>query len=87
MEGDKPKQIPVVFYRTSSGTEVVRDWLQDLEAEDRHAIGLEFDARTVPLAGGNAAVPVSEGWPVRSKDGRCRASGLPELCSAFTTKQ
>lgn len=42
MEEDRPKQIPVVFYRTASGVEVVRQWLQGLEAEDRQAIGLDL---------------------------------------------
>ncbi len=29
--GDDRKRIPVVFYKTDSGNELVRDWLKDLE--------------------------------------------------------
>jgi hypothetical protein len=40
-EGD-PRKIPVVFYRTRGGSEVVRDWLRGLDEKDRNAVGLDL---------------------------------------------
>jgi phage-related protein len=42
------KRLPARFYRTSGGTEPVRDWLRDLDPSDRRIVGadikeLEFD--------------------------------------------
>lgn len=37
-----PRKIPVVFYRTRAGSEVVLDWLRSLDEEDRRAIGLDL---------------------------------------------
>lgn len=37
-----PPKIPVVFYRTRSGTEVVRDWLRCLDDAARQAVGLDL---------------------------------------------
>ena len=42
MVADSPRKIPVVFYRTAAGAEVVRDWLRDLDEFDRHAIGQDL---------------------------------------------
>jgi phage-related protein len=39
---DRLRKIPVVFYSTRGGREVVRDWLRGLEEEDRHAIGQDL---------------------------------------------
>lgn len=39
---DPPRRIPVVFYRTRAGAEVVRDWLRSLDEADRNAIGLDL---------------------------------------------
>ena len=33
------QKIPLVFFRTSAGSEPVRDWLKGLEEAERHAIG------------------------------------------------
>ncbi len=38
-ENDK---IPLVFYRTSSGGEPVRDWLKGLNPDDRNAVGMDL---------------------------------------------
>lgn len=50
-----PKTIVVVltvrFFRSDAGTEPVRDWLKDLEAQDRRTIGEEI--KTVQI-----------GWPL-----------------------
>jgi hypothetical protein len=36
---DRPRKVPVVFYRTVAGREVVRDWLRGLDERDRNVIG------------------------------------------------
>ena len=51
MAGQHFKEIPVVFYRTSTGVEPVRDWLRSLPDADRQTIGI--DLATVQI-----------GWPV-----------------------
>src|SRR5258705_6934145 len=42
MSADRPRKVPVVFYRTPSGTEVVRHWLRGLDDDDRNAIGQDL---------------------------------------------
>jgi phage-related protein len=42
MNADRPRKMPVVFYRTPAGTEVVRNWLRALDDGDRHAIGQDL---------------------------------------------
>jgi phage-related protein len=63
------RQLPAVFFRTETGREPVRDWLQELPKEERKIIGV--DIMTVqfrwplgmPLVGN-----VGSGiWEVRSK--------------------
>jgi predicted XRE-type DNA-binding protein len=39
MADDRPRKMPVVFYRTPAGSEVVRNWLRGLDESDRNAIG------------------------------------------------
>jgi antitoxin HicB len=36
MDADRPRKVPVVFYRTRAGTEVVRNWLRGLDESDRN---------------------------------------------------
>lgn len=42
MVAKRPQKMPVVFYQTRGGSEVVRDWLRDLDEPDRNAIGLDL---------------------------------------------
>ena len=42
MSTDRPRKIPVLFYRTPGGVEAVRDWLRSLDAVDRNAIGQDL---------------------------------------------
>ena len=42
MAGSDPRKMPVVFYRTRGGSEIVRDWLRVLDEKDRNAIGLDL---------------------------------------------
>jgi len=61
-----PRKIPVVFYRTSSGTEIVRDWLRSLDDRDRNAIGLDL-------------MRVQFRWPVGMPLCRAMADGMWEV--------
>jgi hypothetical protein len=36
---ERPRKVPVVFYRTRTGAEVVREWLRSLDEGDRNTIG------------------------------------------------
>jgi phage-related protein len=40
----KPPVLDVVFYQTASGAEPVREWLKELPAHERHAIGEDIKA-------------------------------------------
>ena len=51
MTGARLTEIPVVFYRTTSGVEPVRDWLKSLPDDDRRKIGIDL-------------ATVQVGWPV-----------------------
>lgn len=62
--------LAVVFFRAESGTEPVRDWLRDLTAEDRKAIGT--DIKTVQY-----------GWPLGMPLVRKMEPGLWEVRSAI----
>lgn len=42
MARSDPRKMPVVFYRTRGGSEIVRDWLRALDERDRNAIGLDL---------------------------------------------
>ena len=42
MEEREPKKIPLLFFRTPSGSEPVREWLKELPQEERHAIGKDL---------------------------------------------
>jgi phage-related protein len=61
-----PRKIPVVFYRTRGGIEIVRNWLRDLEAGDRNAIGQDL-------------MRVQYRWPVGMPLCRSLGEGLWEV--------
>lgn len=42
MTGKAPHKVPLVFYRSSSANEPVRDWLKALDAPDRLAVGQDL---------------------------------------------
>lgn len=66
MAGEAPRRIPVVFYRTRGGAEVVRNWLRSLDARDRNAIGLDL-------------MRVQFRWPVGMPLCRAMSDGLWEV--------
>ncbi len=63
---DRPRMMPVVFYRTRGGAEVVRDWLRHLEERDRNAVGLDL-------------MRVQYRWPVGMPLCRSMGDGLWEV--------
>ncbi|MCQ0990572.1 type II toxin-antitoxin system RelE/ParE family toxin [Jiella marina] len=68
MEPKSARKVPVVFYRTPSGNEVVLDWLRGLEETERHAIGLDL-------------MRVQYRWPVGMPLCRGLGNGLWEVRS------
>jgi phage-related protein len=39
---EEPPKIPLVFFRTASGRELVREWLKEFDREDRLEIGADL---------------------------------------------
>jgi phage-related protein len=74
MVTERSRKIPVVFYRTRGGVEVVRDWLRDLEAVERNAIG-------------NDLMRVQYRWPVGMPLCRALRDGLWEVRSTLPSKR
>ena len=72
---DAPRKIPVVFYRTPAGAEVVLDWLRELDVEDRRVVGQDPHARPVPMANRHAVVPAARRWFVGASLQPARQSG------------
>jgi hypothetical protein len=56
-------RLPVFFHRTEAGQEPVREWLQELEAQDRKALGTDL-------------LRVQEQWPVGMPVCRSLGKGL-----------
>ena len=68
MAPEQPRKVPVVFYRTRTGAEVVRDWLRGLHEGDRNAIGQDL-------------MRVQYRWPVGMPLCRPMGNGLWEVRS------
>jgi phage-related protein len=66
MAGNNARKMPVVFYRTRGGSEIVRDWLRALDEKDRNAIGLDL-------------MRVQYRWPVGMPLCRALGDGLWEV--------
>jgi phage-related protein len=71
-EGEPPK-IPLVFYRSAAGNEPVRDWLKDLDRDDRLAIGMDL-------------LRVQYRWPVGMPLCRALKGGLWEVRTSLPSK-
>ncbi len=65
-EEQNQKRVPARFYQSDNGTEPVRDWLKDLDKEDRKLIGA--DIKTVEF-----------GWPIGMPTCRPMGDGLFEV--------
>jgi phage-related protein len=63
-----PKKVQAAFYRTTDGTEPMRDWLLDLEPGDRKIIGTDIAL-------------VEYGWPIGMPTCRPLGRGLWEVRS------
>jgi phage-related protein len=68
-----PRKIPVVFYRTRAGSELVRDWLRSLNEKDRSAIGQDL-------------MRVQYRWPVGMPLCRPMGEGLWEVRSDLPSR-
>lgn len=62
--------LPVVFFATSAGAEPVREWLKDLDRDDRREIGADILA-------------VQQGWPLGLPLCRSLGHGLWEVRSSL----
>src|SRR5579872_578621 len=74
MSGSGPHKIPVVFYRTHGGAEVVRDWLRSLDDADRRAVGLGL-------------MRVQYRWPVGMPLCRALGDGLWEVRTSLPSNR
>lgn len=68
MAHDRPRKVPVVFYRTRAGTEVVRGWLQAMNETDRGAVGQDL-------------MRVQYRWPIGMPLCRAMGDGIWEVRS------
>jgi phage-related protein len=66
-------KIPLVFYRTVAGREPVREWLKDLDREDRLAIGADLQR-------------VQYRWPVGMPLCRALGGGLWEVRTGLPSR-
>jgi phage-related protein len=71
-EGLKP--IPLVFWRSATGREPVREWLDELSREDRRTIGRDI-------------AKVQYGWPVGMPLCRPLGAGLWEVRASLPSKR
>jgi hypothetical protein len=42
MDANAPRKVPVLFYRSPAGAEIVRDWLRSFDDIDRAIIGQDL---------------------------------------------
>jgi phage-related protein len=74
MANDQPPEVPVRFYRSSTGREPVLEWLRGLDREDRRAIGLDL-------------MRVQFGWPIGMPLVRSLKDGLWEVRSSLPSRK
>jgi phage-related protein len=65
-----PRKIPLFFYKTSVGAEPVRQWLRELDTEDRNVIGQDL-------------MRIQYRWPVGMPVCRPLSGGLWEVRSSL----
>jgi phage-related protein len=68
------KKVPLIFFRTESGSEPVRDWLRGLPEVERHAIGRDL-------------LRAQWQWPVGMPLCRPFGGGLWEIRTDLATKR
>ena len=69
-----PQKIPLLFYRSPSDNEPVRDWLLDLEQSERQAVGKDL-------------MRVQWRWPVGMPLCRPMGQGLWEVRTTLSTRK
>jgi phage-related protein len=69
-----PQKIPLLFFRTDTGSEPVRDWLKSLEEVERREIGKDL-------------LRAQWRWPVGMPLCRPLGNGLWEVRTALPTKR
>ena len=67
-------RLPVVFYATSAGREPVREWLRELDRDERREIGADVLA-------------VQKGWPLGLPLCRSLGNGLWEVRSTLPSRR
>jgi phage-related protein len=65
---DGPKRVQATFYRSNDGAEPVREWILELQPEDRKSIGADIAL-------------IEYGWPIGMPTCRPLSSGLWEVRS------
>lgn len=73
-EKQKPRMILLVFYRSASGGEPVREWLKNLDQVERHAIGRDL-------------LRAQWRWPIGMPLCRPMGNGLWEIRTDLPTKR
>jgi hypothetical protein len=73
-KGEEPRKIPLVFYRLWPGNEQMREWLNGLPVEERHAIGRDL-------------LRAQWQWPVGMPLCRPLGGGLREVRTDLPTKR
>lgn len=71
---DAEKILSVVFFKTVSGAEPVREWLKELDKEERRIIGV--DLKTVEF-----------GWPIGMPTCRSLGDGIWEVRSNLPSRR
>jgi phage-related protein len=67
-------RIPLVFFRTGTGNEPVREWLKELPVEDRRAVGRDLER-------------VQHRWPVGMPLARPLGKGLWEVRTTLASSR
>ncbi|MGB6690143.1 MAG: type II toxin-antitoxin system RelE/ParE family toxin [Terracidiphilus sp.] len=73
-EDAQPHKIPLIFYRSSIGTEPVREWLKGLPEVERHAIGADL-------------LRAQWRWPIGMPLCRAMGDGIWELRTDLPTRR
>jgi phage-related protein len=73
-EGPKPEKVPLVFFRTASGIEPVREWLKELPEVERRAVGMDL-------------LRAQWRWPIGMPLCRAMGSGLWEIRTDLPTRR
>jgi phage-related protein len=71
---ERPKPIPLVFWKSVGGREPVRDWLGDLPRQDKRTVGRDI-------------AKVQFGWPIGMPLCRSLGGGLWEVRSSTASKR